>query len=84
MLLYVAAQLVRIMLVFDRQLDVLRSVLVDLNKTVLFESHERLVDGELDVVGSVSLQLPMPSSQLSSPRAVSSWLRLKANAPVLR
>ena len=53
MLLDVAAQLVRIVLVLDRQLDALRSVLVDLNKTVFLEIHERLVDGEFDVVGSV-------------------------------
>ncbi|MFM7986613.1 MAG: hypothetical protein ACKPKO_45590, partial [Candidatus Fonsibacter sp.] len=53
MLLCVAAQLVRIVLVFDRQLDVLRSAIVDLNKTVPLESHERLVDGELDVFGLV-------------------------------
>ena len=52
-LLDVAAQLVRVALVFDRQLDALRRVLVDLDKTVLFQSHERLVDGELDVVGYV-------------------------------
>ena len=52
-LLDVAPQLVRIILVFDRQLDVLRSALVDLNKTVLFQNHQRLVDGEFDVVGPV-------------------------------
>ena len=82
-LLYVAAQLVRIVLVFDRQLDALRGVLVDLDKTVLFQSHERYVDGELDVVGSVELQLPMPSSQLSSSFALSNWLCLIVKAPVL-
>ena len=45
MLLDVATQLARIVLVFDRQLDVLRRVLVDLHKTVLLESHERLFYG---------------------------------------
>ena len=69
MLLDVAAQLVRILLVFDRHLDVLRSVLVDLSKTVFFESHGRLVDGEIDVVGSVEPPFAyalLPVEQLSS------------------
>ncbi len=52
-LLDVAAQLVGIVLVFYRQLNALRSVLVNLDKTVFLESHERLVDGEFDVVTSV-------------------------------
>ena len=79
MLLDVAAQLVRVVLVFDRQLDALRGVLVDLDKPVLFQSHENFVDGELDVVGSVEppvaygllpvqqlccrIQLRLPSSE---------------------
>ena len=71
MLLYVAAQLVGIVLVLYGQLDVLRSVLVDLNKTVILESHERFVDGELDVFGPVEppaaytlLPVEQPSSGL--------------------
>ena len=68
-LLDVAAQLVGIVLVFDRQLDVSRDVLVDLDKTVLLESHERFVDGELDVLGSVeppAAYALLPAEQLSS------------------
>ncbi|MFM7978600.1 MAG: hypothetical protein ACKPKO_04730, partial [Candidatus Fonsibacter sp.] len=67
MLLDVAAQLVGIVLALDRQLDVLRSVLVDLDKTVLFESHERFVDGELYVLGPVEPPVAyavLPAEQL--------------------
>ena len=80
---YVAALFVPIIFVFDRQLDVLRSVLVDLSKTVFLESHERSVDGNLMSSVLLSLQLPMPSSQLSSSRAVSNWLCLIVKASVL-
>ncbi len=69
MILDVAAQLVRIVLDFGRQLDVLRSVLVDLSKTVFLESHERLVYGEFGVVGSVEPPVAdalRPVEQLSS------------------
>ena len=68
-LLDVAPQFVRIILVFDRQLDVVRSVLVDLNKTVFSQSHYRLVDGDFDVAGSVEAPVVyalLPVEQLSS------------------
>ena len=45
----------------------LRSVLVDLNKTVLLESHERFVDWELDVLGSVEPPAAYPVFPVKQP-----------------
>ena len=46
MLLYVAAELVRVVLVFYREVYRLGLMLVDLNETVLLQSDQRLFYGE--------------------------------------
>ena len=51
--LYVAAQLISIILVFDREVYQVSIVLVDIDETVLFQSHQRILDGEFDAVGPV-------------------------------
>ena len=49
MLLYAAAQLVRVVLVFDREVYRLSLVIVDPNETGLFQGHQRLFYGDFDV-----------------------------------
>ena len=78
---YVAAQFVLVAFVFE--VNRFSFGLADLGEPVLFESHQRLVDGEFEVDAPVEPPASDPSSQFSRPLAISSCVCPIVKASVL-